>query len=61
MGNFKITQSDQFSIEDLLKVEMDFKTMYNMEFPQEEYNIKLLKKMCLHLYNRLENIERKRK
>ena len=60
MASYGIEKSDEFNVNELLKNDLDFKTLYNIEFATDEENIKLLKKMCLYLYHRLEKMDKER-
>lgn len=59
MPEYLIEEAEQFNVDEFLKNDLDFKTLYNIEFSSDEENIKLLKKMCLHLYNKVETLSRR--
>jgi len=61
MPEYTVEQNNEFNIDAFLKNDLDFKTLYNIEFASDEENIKLLKRICLYLYHKVESLERSRR
>ena len=57
MATYKITKIEKVEAEDILKENLDFKTLLNIEFTSTEDNILLLKKLCLMLYQELQTLK----